>query len=307
MYNFILTIGLILFFSFNTIAQAVGINSDGSNPHNSAMLDVNSATKGFLMPRMTLSQIQAISNPANGLQVYCTTDEKVYIYVASEWKWKEVAYGAGRIDPPWSCGMPITINHIVAGGVAPVDKTVTYGTTYLPGSSKCWINSNLGADHQAASATDNTEASAGWYWQFNRKQGYKHDGTTRTPNTPWITSINENSDWLATEDPCTIELGAGWRLPTKSEWDEVDASGNWANYDDAYNSELKLHAAGYLWWINNGQLLNRGITGHYWSSNQSLESSLYQLAYFMHINITGSNTNPNWYKAHGFCVRCVHD
>ncbi len=48
------------------------------------------------------------------------------------------------------CGSSITINH-VAGTVAPVNKTVTYGTvTNIPGeTSKCWITSNLGADHQA--------------------------------------------------------------------------------------------------------------------------------------------------------------
>ena len=66
-----------------------------------------------------------------------------------------------------------------AGTVAPVTKTVTYGTvlTDIGGTgSKCWITQNLGADQQATSATDATEASAGWYWQFGRKQGFKHDG-----------------------------------------------------------------------------------------------------------------------------------
>ncbi len=79
-----------------------------------------------------------------------------------------------------TCGSSLTINH-VAGVVAPVTKTVTYGTvTNIPGeTSKCWITSNLGADHQATAINDATEASAGWYWQFNRKQGYKHDGTTQ--------------------------------------------------------------------------------------------------------------------------------
>src|SRR4030042_3548467 len=72
-----------------------------------------------------------------------------------------------------------------AGDVAPVTKSVSYEIvqTNLSGGDKCWIARNLGADNQAGSATDDTEASAGWYWQFNRKQGYKHDGATRTPNT----------------------------------------------------------------------------------------------------------------------------
>jgi hypothetical protein len=61
----------------------------------------------------------------------------------------------------WSCGSSFTINHLVSGGVAPVDKTVTYGTvTNIPGeTSKCRIASNLGSDHQATAVND---ASGGW-------------------------------------------------------------------------------------------------------------------------------------------------
>ncbi|MDD7886278.1 sialate O-acetylesterase [Flavivirga sp. 57AJ16] len=42
------------------------------NPDPSAVLEVNSTTKGFLIPRMTKSQINNISNPTEGLMVYCT-------------------------------------------------------------------------------------------------------------------------------------------------------------------------------------------------------------------------------------------
>lgn len=118
----------------------------------------------------------------------------------------------------WACGSSITINH-VAGTVAPVTKTVTYGTltSSLSGASKCWITRNLGASQQASSATDNTEASAGWYWQFNRKQGYQYT-TTRTPSSAWdATNDNSSATWEASKDPCTLELGSGWRIPTSTE------------------------------------------------------------------------------------------
>ena len=42
-------------------AQSVGINADGSTPNASAMLDVNSTTKGFLAPRLTAAQKAAIA------------------------------------------------------------------------------------------------------------------------------------------------------------------------------------------------------------------------------------------------------
>ncbi len=72
-----------------------------------------------------------------------------------------------------------------------VNKTIDYSTieTNLSGGNKCWITQNLGSDRQALSAADATEESAGWYWQFNRKQGYKHDGVARIPGTSWVTSM----------------------------------------------------------------------------------------------------------------------
>ena len=48
----------------------VGIGT--STPDNSAILQVDSTTKGFLPPRMTASQAEAISNPSEGLMVYIT-------------------------------------------------------------------------------------------------------------------------------------------------------------------------------------------------------------------------------------------
>jgi hypothetical protein len=203
---------------------------------------------------------------------------------------------------PWSCGATLSVTH-TAGIIAPVNKTVNYGTveTNLTGSTKCWITQNLGADHQATAATDNTEASAGWYWQFNRKQGFKHDGTTRTPNTTWIASINENSDWLPANDPCTLLLGSGWRLPTGTEWETANATGGWDNYNETFGSVIKLHAAGYLG-NSGGPLIGRGPIGHYWSSSQSDSDYGRTLNFF-----SGYSGMNGYYKAYGFSARCLRD
>ena len=222
---------LLFLFSSGLLFSQVGVNTDGTSPHNSAMLDVKSENSGFLPPRMTLAQRNTISNPAEGLLVYCTDcgyndSSAMSIYING--MWRLIADDAQLNN--WSCGSSIIVNH-VAGAVAPVTKTVTYGTvTGIPGEpSKCWITSNLGADHQALAVNDATEASAGWYWQFNLMQGYMHNGSTLTPS--WtITSINENSNWITANDPCNIELGTGWRLPTYAEWLNVDASGGWTNW-----------------------------------------------------------------------------
>lgn len=50
---------------------AVGIGTN-TTPDASALLDINSTTKGFLPPRMTKTQRDAIASPASGLLIYCT-------------------------------------------------------------------------------------------------------------------------------------------------------------------------------------------------------------------------------------------
>jgi hypothetical protein len=376
---------ILLLLLANISPAQVGINVDGTAPDSSAMLDVNSANKGVLLPRMSYSGLLAIINPAPGLMVFCndcgdTGLGAMAIFINGSWNlintnclipvapvagthvpsstqivwhWNTVPGATGykwfttndyasayelenntyMILPGLTCGTSytnyawayndcghsspvemtqstiacavcpaaITIDH-VAGTIAPVTKTVTYDiVANIPGEPlKCWITSNLGADHQATFRSDATEASAGWYWQFNHKQGYKHDGATVSPS--WtMTSIIENSEWTAANDPCTLELGAGWRIPTVTEWDNVDAGGYWGNWNGPWSSYLKLHAAGYLN-NSNGALVLRGSYGAYWSSWQpgpEVGSALYFDESFCYTRSYG--------KAYGFTLRCLSE
>ena len=187
----------------------------------------------------------------------------------------------------------------MAGSVAPVTKTVTYNTiTNIPGEpSKCWITRNLGADHESTAFDDDTEPSAGWYWQFNHKQGYKHDGTTLTPKNTWITNPDVSTDWKAANDPCTLELGNGWRIPTSSEWDHVLFDLAWVsgNPKGLWNSGLKVHTAGHL--DSDGSLINRGIEGNYCGNSNS-----YTFLFKKNLMQIGTVNS-----AYGYPLRCIKD
>lgn len=61
----------------------VGINT--SAPDNSAILDLSSTTKGFLPPRMTAAQRNAIVSPAEGLMIYNTTTKCLDVWSNSSW------------------------------------------------------------------------------------------------------------------------------------------------------------------------------------------------------------------------------
>ena len=79
---------LILFAIFTTVAataQSVGINADGSTANTSAMLDVSSTTKGFLPPRMTTVQRDAIVSAATGLVLFNTTTNGLEYKSSTGW------------------------------------------------------------------------------------------------------------------------------------------------------------------------------------------------------------------------------
>ncbi len=57
-----------------SLEAQVGFNTDSSAPDPSAMLDLKSNDKGFLTPRMTETERDAIANPATGLLIYQTNN-----------------------------------------------------------------------------------------------------------------------------------------------------------------------------------------------------------------------------------------
>src|SRR5690606_37648456 len=64
-------------------AGAVGIGT--TSPDASSLLSINSTAKGFLPPRMTTTQRDAIASPATGLQIYNTTTLQNENYNGSTW------------------------------------------------------------------------------------------------------------------------------------------------------------------------------------------------------------------------------
>ena len=91
MRNKICLFSILLIIKSSFLFSQVAINADGSNPNNSAMLDVKSNSKGLLPPRMARAEMIAIVNPAEGLMVYCTDCSPngkgvLSIFVDGSWK-----------------------------------------------------------------------------------------------------------------------------------------------------------------------------------------------------------------------------
>lgn len=63
--------------------NGVGIGTD--SPDAVALLELESTTKTFVPPRMTQTEMNAVSNPPTGSMIYNTTAEQIYWYIGSSW------------------------------------------------------------------------------------------------------------------------------------------------------------------------------------------------------------------------------
>lgn len=70
----------------NTYGQSVGIGSTSFIPNTSAQLEILSTTKGLLIPRLTTTQMNAITTPAQGLMIYNTTTGAFHYYESGSWR-----------------------------------------------------------------------------------------------------------------------------------------------------------------------------------------------------------------------------
>jgi hypothetical protein len=78
-------------------AQNVGINNTGAVPDPSAVLDLKASDKGFLVPRLSSAQRNAIASPAEGLLVYQTNGTSgFYFYNGAAWA---LLNGGGSVSP----------------------------------------------------------------------------------------------------------------------------------------------------------------------------------------------------------------
>jgi hypothetical protein len=173
--------------------------------------------------------------------------------------------------------------------------------TNLTGTNKTWLSRNLGALVPPNSKNDVNDLSAGCYFLFNRSTAYGADNATIQSNPVFIglTQINETTNWQINNDPCRTQLGGTWRIPTSSELSSIDV--NWNSDQDAFNSILKLHDAGYLEQIV-GTLSNRGSVGRYWSSTNWDNYNGVRLRF------DNSQSNTTWlWKPYGVTVRCIKD
>ena len=112
---------LLSFLLFTSVVSFAQVGIGTATPTASAQLDVTSTTKGFLPPRMTTSDRDAIVSPAAGFIIYNTTISGLQIYSGSTWYTASAATTMGAIG-----GSSAANGGTITAGVlslAPADAT----------------------------------------------------------------------------------------------------------------------------------------------------------------------------------------
>ena len=322
-----LSIALVATFSllltpFNSSAQNIGINGTGASPDNSALLDLSSTDKGFLITRVDTASIAA---PAFGLMTLAPIDSCLYMFSGVSWK---SLGGVGNNCGSASGGTGGTGGSSFTCGddITDARDSETYGTVEI--GNQCWMSENLA--YLPSVVGPFTASSTIPYYYVN---GYNGTSVTTAKNQSNYTTYGVLYNWPAIMDgtgsssstnPSGVQgvCPTGWHLPSDAEWKELEmelgmsqteADGTiWRGTNEG--SQLKTS----IWNGNNssgftlrpggvkgdgGGFFGAGVTSYLWTVTESgadlrtraLADSESRVA-----RITGL-------KSGGLSVRCVRD
>lgn len=122
----------------------------------SAVLQVESTTKGFLPPRMNSTQRDAIASPAEGLTIFNTTLNAIQVYAGGAWG---NVGGGGSDHPIWTASTVYGIGTIVVDSSDSNWKVYRANTAHTSTSSVFGDDIALGYWDELANNIDNISSS----------------------------------------------------------------------------------------------------------------------------------------------------
>ncbi len=277
-------LGLLIFMIACLLSSYSQISiSDKANQqnHSSAVLDLISDDKGFLLPRMETSDRDNINDPAESLMIFNTETQCIELWIDG---WQD--FWCYEPEPFECVQITFTYNQATVH-----EKELTYCKIVSSVTGRTWMDRNLGSVSYDEAIPETFEPQSyddsdfqGDLFQWGRlDDGHQYRDSNETtdlsdsdnPGHDMFISTAPWDDWRETpnDDLWQYDDGTvlnnpcpdGWRVPTEQEWiDEARFDdGGWENRYDAFTSDIKLTIAGRR--APNGSIYAT-TSGRYWSS-----------------------------------------
>jgi uncharacterized protein (TIGR02145 family) len=282
---------LIILSHSTLVFSQVAINTDGSEPDGSAILDVKSTEKGFLPPRLTVSQQKAINNPAAGLLVFNTDLLDLYVFNGSYWLSVLKSVNRDTIFL-WRCGDTL------------IDQRDDQTYTTVQIGTQCWMKENLNYPVGNSWCYENNASNCAIYGRLYNWAGIMNGETSSNSTPSGVQGVCPNN----------------WHIPSEAEWDTlVDHLGglpvaggkmkeaglaHWIDPNTGATNESGFTGlpGGYLY--TNGSFYNQGYIGEFWSCTQSSDNYAYYRYLFYNYANMGQDQHR---KDYGESLRCLKD
>lgn len=259
---------LILFTSVGSRAQ-LSISADGSPADPSAMVEVRSTDKGFLLPRMTTSERDGIASPAEGLMIYNTDENWMEVFDGTDWN---VPTGG------WRCGLSQ-----LEDAEGNLYNTVQIGT-------QCWMAENLNTGVKIDSVSDPSDDGTVQKHCYN-------DLDSRCDIFGGLYTWDEMMDYSTTEGTrgiCPVD----WHIPTNDDWSVLAdyLGGNSVAGGLMKTTGIYQEETGYWYDPNTGATNASGFSGlpsGYHNDGNSTYYNIYAYGYFW--TSTLYSANPSIY------------
>ena len=276
-------LSILVFFALtiSSMAQNVGIGT--TTPAASAQLDVSSTTKGFLPPRMTTAERNAITAPADGLIIFNTTTNGVEIKTTSGW-----------------ISLSASSAHTL--------PTIQIGT-------QKWMRNNLDvAFYRNGDPIPQVTDATAWAGLTTGAWCYYNNDSTQG------TTYGKLYNWYAVNDPRGL-APQGWHIPSDAEWSalsttlEGDAvaggkmkeagTSHWKSPNTGGNNNSSFTGLPGGFRAFDGKFYVIGNAANWWSSTgfDINNRAMYRYMFYNYSNLYSSAI----FKREGLSVRCLRD
>lgn len=230
-----------LFLSFSVHAQSIGIGTD--TPAISAILDVSSATKGFLLPRMNQSQRIAISSPTKGLLVF-QTDGLTGLYVFTDNGWSQFSISKLVLTTTGTTGPATLINDTL--NIPQVQSTAltkhSIGEVFGGGIVFYTTPDSL---HGLIAETIDQGSNISWYDAQDAVSAATNHSISGKNFTDWMPTKNELNLLNAAKNAGSVINFANGQYWSSTEWNYQQSWNQYFSSSGFQNYMSKSNTAGY--------------------------------------------------------------